>query len=315
MYLVVRTIPCFGCCEALLRGVCWWRLRWQSRPRRTRRTISHFVTDPTGTGVINLLGINNSGTIAGFDNGVTNAGFTLTLPSSFTIGELSGRRVDPGDRHQRRRRSVRLLRRRRSATTMASPTSAARSRPSTILQHGLQPGARHQQFGRDRRLLRADRSRNSGRRRLFADERRVHAHHAWLPANFNSQAVGINSAATPWIVGFYQPDAGLTTSFGFLDEGGTITTIDPFGSTFTQALGVNDAGRDRRLLRRRAVVTSTATSTMAASSPVSTRRAQPRRRSTVSTTRATSSASTPTQRQTPLMGSSERRCRSLRPGR
>ena len=34
----------------------------------------------------------------------------------------------------------------------------------------------------------------------------------------------------------------LTTSFGFLDEGGAITTIDPFGSTFTQALGVNDLG-------------------------------------------------------------------------
>ena len=63
-----------------------------------------------------------------------------------------------------------------------------------------------------------------------------------LPTNFNNQAVGINSAATPWIVGFYQPDAGLTTSFGYLDVGGTITTIDPFGSTFTQALGVNDLG-------------------------------------------------------------------------
>ena len=43
-----------------------------------------FVPDPTGTGLINLLGINNSGTIAGFDNGVTNQGFTLILPSSFT---------------------------------------------------------------------------------------------------------------------------------------------------------------------------------------------------------------------------------------
>jgi PEP-CTERM motif len=63
-----------------------------------------------------------------------------------------------------------------------------------------------------------------------------------LPANFNSQAVGINSTATPWIVGFYQPDAGLTTSFGFVDEGGTIITLDPFSSTFTQALGVNDLG-------------------------------------------------------------------------
>ena len=49
-----------------------------------------FVTDPTGTGVINLLGINNSGTIAGFDNGVTNAGFTLTLPHAFTIVNFPG---------------------------------------------------------------------------------------------------------------------------------------------------------------------------------------------------------------------------------
>ena len=48
-----------------------------------------FVTDPTGNRVINLLGINNSGTIAGFDNGVTNAGFTLTLPANFHSREFS----------------------------------------------------------------------------------------------------------------------------------------------------------------------------------------------------------------------------------
>jgi uncharacterized membrane protein len=41
-------------------------------------------------------------------------------------------------------------------------------------------------------------------------------------------------------VGFYLPTA--TTSIGFLDQGGTITTIDPFGSTFTQALGINNNG-------------------------------------------------------------------------
>jgi hypothetical protein len=65
---------------------------------------------------------------------------------------------------------------------------------------------------------------------------------AQLAPNFNSQGVGINSDSTPEIVGFYQPDAGLTTSFGFLDVGGVLTEIDPFGSTFTQALGVNDEG-------------------------------------------------------------------------
>ena len=40
---------------------------------------------------------------------------------------------------------------------------------------------------------------------------------------------------------FYQPTRS-TTSFGFLDADGTITPIDPFGSAFAQALGVNDQG-------------------------------------------------------------------------
>ena len=40
-----------------------------------------FVPDPTLAGFINLLGINNSGIIAGFDG---SSGFTLTLPHSFT---------------------------------------------------------------------------------------------------------------------------------------------------------------------------------------------------------------------------------------
>src|SRR5947208_13786950 len=48
------------------------------------------VFDPTGTNFINLLGINNSGTIAGFDNAAVNQGFTLTLPSSFTTVTFPG---------------------------------------------------------------------------------------------------------------------------------------------------------------------------------------------------------------------------------
>jgi hypothetical protein len=92
--------------------------------------IAPVETDPTGTGLINLLGINNSGTIAGFDNFATNQGFTLTLPNSFTTvnfpgaassqvtginaaGDLSGPWTP-------------------AAIRMASPTSAAHSRRSTI---------------------------------------------------------------------------------------------------------------------------------------------------------------------------------------
>jgi hypothetical protein len=61
---------------------------------------------------------------------------------------------------------------------------------------------------------------------------------ALLPANFNSQATGVNDAGA--VVGFFLPTA--TTSVGFLDQGGTVTPLDPFGSTFTQALGVNNNG-------------------------------------------------------------------------
>ena len=116
-----------------------------------------FVTDPTGTGVHQPLGINNSGTIAGFDNGTTNAGFTLTLPSNFTArefsgatstqvtginaaGDLSGIYVDRGGQYAWLHAHRRHVQDRRQSR-----------------KHGLQPGARHQQFRRDRRLLRADR--------------------------------------------------------------------------------------------------------------------------------------------------------------
>jgi len=56
--------------------------------------------------------------------------------------------------------------------------------------------------------------------------------------NFNSQATGVNNAGT--VVGFYLPTA--TTSVGFQDVGGMITNIDPFSSTFTQALGIDNNG-------------------------------------------------------------------------
>jgi PEP-CTERM motif len=63
---------------------------------------------------------------------------------------------------------------------------------------------------------------------------------AKLPANVNSQATGVNDAGT--VVGFYLPTA--TTSLGFLDLAGVISTLDPFGSTMTAALGINNNGSE-----------------------------------------------------------------------
>ena len=56
--------------------------------------------------------------------------------------------------------------------------------------------------------------------------------------NFNSQATGVNNAGI--VAGFYQPTS--TTFSGFEDKGGVITQIDPFGSTNTQALGIDNNG-------------------------------------------------------------------------
>ena len=48
------------------------------------------VIDPTGNNFINLLGINNAGTIAGFDNNAPAQGFTLVLPATFTPENFPG---------------------------------------------------------------------------------------------------------------------------------------------------------------------------------------------------------------------------------
>jgi hypothetical protein len=201
-----------------------------------------FVTDPTLTGVINLLGINNSGTIAGFDNGVTNAGFTLTLPHAFTVvnfpgaastqvtgingaGDLSGFYVDTvGNTH--------------GFTRIGGSFATVDNPLSTVFNQALGINNSNETVGYFAPTATGTPgdiaySQTGG---SFTDINHL------LPTNFNSQAVGINSTATPWIVGFYQPDSALATSFGFVDEGGAIQTIDPFGSTFTQALGVNDLG-------------------------------------------------------------------------
>jgi hypothetical protein len=61
---------------------------------------------------------------------------------------------------------------------------------------------------------------------------------ALLPANFNSQATGVNNAGE--VVGFYQDAAGNFTAFS--DIGGTISSFQAPGSNSTQALGVNNLG-------------------------------------------------------------------------
>lgn len=61
---------------------------------------------------------------------------------------------------------------------------------------------------------------------------------ALLPANFNSQATGVNNSGE--VVGFYVNAAGNFVAF--MDVGGTITSFEFPGSLSTQALGLNNLG-------------------------------------------------------------------------
>jgi hypothetical protein len=62
---------------------------------------------------------------------------------------------------------------------------------------------------------------------------------AMLPANFNSQATGLNDAGT--VVGFYQYDAGGDFA-AFSDIAGLVTPFQFPSSLSTQALGINNLG-------------------------------------------------------------------------
>ena len=208
------------------------------------------VIDPTGTNFINLLGINNSGTIAGFDNGATNAGFTLMLPNVFTVvnypnsptltvqstqvtginasGDLSGIYVNSGGNTHGFTRI---------GGTFTTVDDIPSGLTAPVFNQALGINNSHETVG-----YYAPTEAGAPGQVAYSQKDGVFTVISGLPSNVNSQAVGINSAGD--IVGFYQPTAA--TSLGFLDVGGTITTIDPFGvpadEANTQALGINDLG-------------------------------------------------------------------------
>jgi hypothetical protein len=189
--------------------------------------------DPTFT---QLLGINNAGTIAGFYGAVTSKGFTLTLPNTFTnqnfpgsvtsmvtaingVGSTAGIYVDTaGTNH---------------GYTDIGGLFTTVDAPGTVFNQALGINGANTTVGYSSAT---DPTGATGQSAYSQSGGLFTNINALLPANDNSQAVGINNAGN--IVGFYMPTA--TTSIGFLDIGGTISTLDPFGSTFSQALGITN---------------------------------------------------------------------------
>lgn len=196
------------------------------------------VADPTGNNFINLLGINDSGTIAGFDNNNPAQGFTLTLPNHFTSqnfpgstssmvtainnnGDTAGIYTDVNNNTH-------------GYTDVHGIFSTVDNPASTVFNQALGINNAGTTVG----YYAPTQAGTTGQIAYSQSHGTFTNINALLPANVNSQAVGINSKGA--IVGFFQPT--LLTSIGFFDRNGTFTQIDPFGSTFTQALGVNNLG-------------------------------------------------------------------------
>jgi len=196
------------------------------------------VQYPTDLTFTQLLGINNAGTIAGFHGASIAQAFTLSLPNSYTnqnfpsssqsmataingAGSISGIYLDvAGTSH---------------GYTKIGGTFTTVDAPGSVFNQALGINNANTTVG----YSSATDATGATGQVAYSQSGAVFTYiNGLLPANQNSQAVGINNAGN--VVGFYLPTA--TTSIGFLDLGGTISTVDPFASAFTQALGISNTG-------------------------------------------------------------------------
>jgi hypothetical protein len=202
------------------------------------------IIDPVNPTFTQALGINGAGTIVGYGNMTIFNGFQLTLPASFTRLNVPGATggtqvfgitanglttdgfsvsptwVTSGFVHTGttftpifQAAFTQLLGINASGTTAAGYSSTDPA--GMVNQHALTVSGGP-----------------SFASPTFTDI------NALLPANFNSQATGVNNSGE--VVGFYQNAAGDFSAF--MDIGGTITSFQFPGSLSTQALGVNNLG-------------------------------------------------------------------------
>jgi probable HAF family extracellular repeat protein len=196
-----------------------------------------------------LLGINNVSTIIGTHNQANNAGFFLTLPSTFVsipfpaAGDTNLNAVGINNNNV----GVGFYMDANGVThgfAVQGPASVpvTEDAPNTAFNQllGINDASNEVGYSSDMKngltdQLAYERLASGGY--LYLDNA---THTLTLPANVNSQATGIDNAGD--IVGFYMPTA--MTSNGFLLAAGSTKAV-PIqfpGSTFTQALGINNHG-------------------------------------------------------------------------
>ena len=197
------------------------------------------VISPGDPAFTQLLGVNNSQTIAGyFGDGtvVPNNGFTLTLPNNYTPENFPG-----------------------SAQTQVIGINSPGNTDGFYIDNG---GATHgftfiggsfatvdNPLGANfTQLLGINNSNEAAG--YYQDGAGTQFPFTWaggsfteldglLPSNTSAQATGVNNAGA--VSGFYTDSGGVT--HGFLLAGNAETTLDAPGGVFTQALGLNNAGQ------------------------------------------------------------------------
>ena len=222
-------------------------LAWTAGPAHALTYTFQNIIDPVNPTFTQALGINDTGTIVGYGNMTIFNGFQLSLPANFTRLNVPG--ADGGTQ-------VFGITANGVTTDGFSITGGVTN--GFVAQNGTsfttvdQPGTAFNQ------LLGLNASGTTAAGYSSTDPAGMMNQHALtvsggpsftsptftdinalLPANFNSQATGVNNSGE--VVGFYQYDAAGDFS-AFMDVAGTITSFQFPGSLSSQALGVNNLG-------------------------------------------------------------------------
>lgn len=183
-----------------------------------------------------LLGINYSGTIAGYHNFASNSGFTLKLPNTFTTENYPNSSMTQVIGINNNNRTVGFY------VDKANVTHGFRTSGSSFFTVDFPGSAFNQLLGTNNKSQAAGyysmtANNSSPDFPYIYDENGGVFEVIYIPgAVGGAQATGIND--TQSVSGFYIDSKGV--NHGFLLSTGVFTKLDFPGSTFTQALGLNN---------------------------------------------------------------------------